>query len=161
MTDVADQTTVTCGCCGEPRPVADVSRLGQHPDIAVCGSCVHNMAGRLVARPAITPIFAVHDMAAARDFWTRAGLRVDEYSPEYAFVMHGDAELLHLDLRADLDPERNTGACYVHIADPVEWHRQWKNQGLPVGDVVVEPWGMVEFSVRDPSGNLIRMGRND
>lgn len=49
----------------------------------------------------------------------------------------------------------------MHIADPVEWHRRWKDQGLPVSDVVVEPWGMVEFSVKDPSGNLIRLGRND
>lgn len=160
MTEVSDETTVTCACCGRTRAPADVSRLSCRPEIAVCGGCVHDLAGRMIARPTITPIFPVHDMAAARDFWTRAGLRVDEYSSEYAFVMFGDAEVLHLDLRTDLDPERNAAACYVHIPDPVEWHRRWKDQGLPVSDVVVEPWGMVEFSVTDPSGNLIRMGRH-
>lgn len=160
MTDGPDQSTVTCGCCGTARASADVARLGGHPEIAVCGGCVHGMAGRLANRPSITPIFPVHDMGAARDFWTRAGLRVEEYSPEYAFVMFGDADVLHLDLREGLDPQRNTAACYIHIPDPHEWHRRWTEQGLPVSDVVAEPWGMVEFSVQDPSGNLIRMGRS-
>lgn len=161
MTDMSEQTTVTCGCCGVAKPAEDVARLSGHPEIAVCGGCVHGMAGRLANRPSITPIFPVHDMAAARNFWTRAGLRVEEYSAEYAFVMFGDAEVLHLDLRRGLDPEHNAAAVYIHIPDPHEWHRRWKEQGLPVSDVVVEPWGMIEFSVQDPSGNLIRMGRND
>lgn len=161
MTDVSDQTTVTCGCCGMAKPAEDVARLSGHPEIAVCGGCVHGMAGRLANRPSITPIFPVHDMAAAREFWTRAGLRVEEYSPEYAFVMVGEAEILHLDLRVGLDPELNAAAVYIHISDPYDRHARLTLQGLPVSDVVVEPWGMIEFSVRDPSGNLIRMGRND
>ena len=161
MNDVSNETTVTCACCGEPRQPADVSQLMCHPEIAVCGGCVHEMAGRMANRPSITPIFPVHDMAAVREFWTRAGLQVEEYSPEYAFVMFGDAEVLHLDLRAELDPESNAAAVYVHVPDPHDWHARLKAQGLPVSDVVVEPWGMIEFSVKDPSGNLIRMGRND
>lgn len=114
MTEVWDDTTtVTCGCCGLPQPTADVGRLSRHPEIAVCGSCVHGMTGRLANRPSITPIFPVHDMAAARDFWTRAGFRVDEYSPEYAFVVFGDSELAYLDLRAGLDrrPTRQPATC--------------------------------------------------
>ena len=160
MTDVCDETTVTCGCCGQPRDAAEVARLGGHPEIGVCGACVHRMAARLANRPSITPIFPVHDMAAARDFWTRTGLRVREYGPEYAVILYGEAEVLHLDLREGLDPERNAAACYVHVPDPHEWHRRWAAQGLPVGDVAVQPSGMVEFSVRDPSGNLVRLGRN-
>ncbi|MBC3189794.1 VOC family protein [Pseudonocardia sp. C8] len=158
MDGVPSGTTATCACCGEPQKASDVVRLGCRPDIAVCGGCVYDLAGRLVAGPTITPIFPVNDMAAAREFWTRAGLQVDEYGPEYAFVRYGTAELLHLDLRRDLEPERNAAACYVRVSDPREWQRRWKDRGLPVSDVVVQPWGMVEFSVKDPSGNLIRMG---
>jgi hypothetical protein len=69
------------------------------------------MAGRLSDRPSITPILPVHGMAAARDFWTRAGLRVDVDSPDHAFIMFGDSEPAHLDLHADLDPEHNATAC--------------------------------------------------
>ena len=92
-----------------------MARLSAHPEIAVCGGCVHGMAGRLANRPSITPIFPVHDMSAARDFWTRAGLRVDEYSPEYGFVMFGDAEVLHLDLRPGLDPERTAAGNLIRM----------------------------------------------
>ncbi len=160
MTELPAEAAATCACCGQDRAPEDVARLGSRPEIAICGGCAHGLAGRLTARPAITPIFPVHDMTAAREFWTRAGLEVEEYSAEYAFVLFNGAEVAHLDLRADLDPERNAAACYVHIADPAEWHRRWQEQGLPVSDVVVEPWGMVEFSVTGPSGNLIRLGRN-
>ena len=85
---------------------------------------------------------------------------MEEYSPEYAFVMVDGAEVAHLALRPDLDPERNAAACYVHVDDPVVWHQRWETQGLPVAAVRTEPWDMVEFSVRDPSGNLLRIGRN-
>lgn len=161
MTEVPAEAAVTCARCGQDRAREDVARFGSRPEIAICGGCAHSLAGRLTARPAITPIFPVHNMTAAREFWTRAGLEVEEYSSEYAFVLFNGAEVAHLDLHADLDPERNAAACYVHIADPVDWLRRWKEQGLPVSDVVVEPWGMIEFSVQDPSGNLIRLGRND
>lgn len=161
MTEMPGETsTVTCACCGEARPPGDVASLMCHPEIAICGGCVHNIAGNLTARPSLTPIFPVHDMAAARDFWTRAGLDLEDYSPEYVFVMFGGAEIAHLELRPDLDPERNMTGCFVHIPDPANWHRRWKEQGLPVTDIVVQPWGMTEFSVKDPSGNLVRLGRN-
>lgn len=161
MTETTTTASVTCSCCGQQRRPEDVARLHCNPEVAVCGSCAHDLAGQLANRPAITPIFPVHDMVAAKDFWSRAGLEVEEYSPEYAFVMFNGAEVAHLDLRADLDPERNAAACYVHVDDPVMWHQQWQAQGLPVSAVQTEPWGMVEFSVKDPSGNLLRIGRNE
>jgi catechol 2,3-dioxygenase-like lactoylglutathione lyase family enzyme len=160
MTELPAETAVTCACCGEARAPSDVASLMCHPEISICGGCVHSIAGDLAARPALTPIFPVHDMAAAREFWTRAGLELEEYSPEYVFVIFGGAEIAHLELRTDLDPERNMTGCFVHVADPVEWHRRWKEQGLPVTDVKMEPWGVTEFNVKDPSGNLVRIGRS-
>jgi len=153
------EETVTCACCGEQRREGDVARLLGRPDIAVCGACAHDLAGRLSRRPAITPIFPVHDMPAATRFWTRAGLQVEPYDAGYAFVLFNGSEIAHLALHADLDPERNAAACYVHVDDPVAWHDRWQEQGLPVSDVATQPWGMIEFSVRDPSGNLVRVGR--
>lgn len=75
------------------------------------------MAGRLVARPAITPIFA--------------GARHDRGT----------------------GPATKRGGLLRPHPCLVAWHQRWKEQGLPVSDVVVEPWGMVEFHVKDPSGN--------
>ena len=38
-------------------------------------------------------------------------------------------------------------------------HTRLEAAGLPVTPVRQEPWGMTEFSVRDPDGNLVRVGR--
>ncbi len=159
MTGPSTTDVVTCGCCGQDRAAGDVARLGCHPDIVVCGGCVRAMAGSLADRPSITTIFPVHDMAAARDFWTRAGLDVENYDAGYAFVLFDGAEIAHLDLVADLDTTCNAASCYVHVADPEAWHQRWAARGLPVTALRVEPWGMVEFSVTDPSGNRVRVGR--
>ncbi len=150
---------VTCACCGEQRREEDVGRLLGRPDVAVCGACAHDLAGRLARRPAITPIFPVHDMPAVTRFWTLAGLQVEAYDAGYALVMFNGSEIAHLALHADLDPARNGAACFVHVDDPAAWHDRWQAHGLPVSDVAVQPWGMLEFSVRDPSGNLVRVGR--
>lgn len=147
-----------CACCGEPRPERDLARMACRPEIAVCGGCVDRMAGRLHARPSVTPIFPVRDMAEARQFWTAAGLDVDGYDEGYAFVLAGGAEVAHLALQPDLLVERNSAACYVHVGDPEGWHQRWTAAGLPVSALQVQPWGMREFSLRDPSGNLIRVG---
>lgn len=160
MTDTADATTVTCGCCGEPRPAAAVARLSCRPDFAVCGGCADGLASQLHARPTVIPIFPVRDMEEAREFWTRAGVEVELYDAGYAFVLVGGTEVAHLRLKPGLDPERNAAACYIHAADPAGWHERWAAAGLPVTDLKVEPWGMREFSVQDPSGNLVRVGHN-
>jgi catechol 2,3-dioxygenase-like lactoylglutathione lyase family enzyme len=104
------------------------------------------------------PILPVRDLHEAAEFWGRAGLVVQEYDRGYAFVLAGDEELVHLDVHPSVDPVANLSACYVHVPDVAGWHDRLATAGLPVGPVRDEPWGMTEFSVRDPSGNLVRIG---
>ncbi|MGH4024605.1 MAG: bleomycin resistance protein [Pseudonocardiaceae bacterium] len=106
------------------------------------------------------PIFPVRDMREAREFWIRAGAEVEWYDESYAFVFVAGTEVAHLRHTPRLNPEHNAAACYIHVADPAAWHERWKAACLPVTDLKVEPWGMREFSVRDPSGNLVRVGHN-
>jgi len=105
------------------------------------------------------PILSVRDLREAGVFWTRAGLSVEEYDDGYAFVLADGAEVVHLALHPSVDPDTNLSACYLHVADVVGWHDRLADAGLPVTDVRDEPWGMSEFTVRDPSGNLVRVGR--
>jgi catechol 2,3-dioxygenase-like lactoylglutathione lyase family enzyme len=151
---------VVCSCCGQAREEASVVRLQCHEETAVCGDCVQWMSARVKARPTLTPIFPVRDMEEARQFWLRAGVEVELYDAGYAFVLFGGVEIAHLALHADLDSASNAAACYVHVDDAHAWHARWQETGLPVTAVQVQPWGMVEFQVRDPSGNLLRVGRN-
>ena len=104
------------------------------------------------------PILPVRDLEAAGAFWSRAGLEVQVYDAGYAFVLADGEELVHLAVEPALHPETNFSACYVHVRDVQGWHDRLGAAGLPVTPVRDEPWGMTEFSVRDPDRNLVRVG---
>jgi catechol 2,3-dioxygenase-like lactoylglutathione lyase family enzyme len=104
------------------------------------------------------PILPVRDLHEAGAFWSRAGLELREYDAGYAFVLADGDEIVHLAVEPAVDPATNLSACYVHVADVVGWHDRLADAGLPVTPVQDEPWGMTEFRVRDPSGNLVRVG---
>ena len=104
------------------------------------------------------PILPVRDLEEAGSFWSRAGLEVQVYDEGYAFVLESDEELVHLAVHPSVDAGTNLSACYVHVADVAGWRDRLADAGLPVSPVRDEPWGMTEFSVRDPSGNLVRVG---
>jgi len=125
----------------------------------VCPACIHWLATAAGAVHAI-PIFATADMDASRRFYEAAGFHVLAYDEGYSFVNRGGGEVLHLARSAELDPARNAAACYLNTREADEWHAAWAGAGLPVSDIADRPWGMHEFEVRDPSGNLLRVGRN-
>jgi catechol 2,3-dioxygenase-like lactoylglutathione lyase family enzyme len=104
------------------------------------------------------PILPVRDLQEAGSFWSRAGLEVQVYDAGYAFVLSDGHEHVHLALHPSVDPATNLSACYVHVADVDGWHDRLADAGLPVTPVRDEPWGMTEFRVHDPSGNLVRIG---
>ncbi|MEM7274868.1 MAG: VOC family protein [Actinomycetota bacterium] len=107
-------------------------------------------------------IFPVADMAAAVGFYRTLGFDVEQYDGGYACVRHRGEELLHLALAQELDPATNRAAGYLHVQDVDRWHDAW---AVVVDDRVTDPlgdrpWGMREFSIRDPAGNLLRIGQN-
>jgi len=105
------------------------------------------------------PILPVRDLREAGEFWTSAGLEIKKYDEGYAYVLADGHEFVHLAVRPSVDPGTNLAGCYIHVVEVQEWHDRLAAAGLPVGPVRDEPWGMTEFAVRDPSGNLVRIGR--
>ena len=117
---------------------------------------VDNPGTRIVMKT----IFPVADMAEAVGFYRSLGFTVEQFDDGYAWVNHQDGEILHL-ARADaLDPATNQAAAYVHVQDAADWHAAWSSASLPVTDVIDQPWGMREFTLTDPAGNLLRVGQN-
>jgi hypothetical protein len=149
-----------CACCGEPRAADQLTGLACHPETRICRSCIHWLAGAAGIGLISTPIFPTADMASSMAFYRAAGFVVDAYDDGYAFVIRDGDEVLHLAGVDDLDPERNQAACYLNTARADDWHAAWQAQGLPVGEIADQPFGMREFVVRDPSGNVLRVGRN-
>ncbi len=59
---------------------------------------------------------------------------------------------------ADRRIAENT-ACYLRVDDLDDLHRELAAAGLErVTALHAKPWGMREFEVWDPSGNLLRFG---
>ena len=106
------------------------------------------------------PILPVHDLGEAVAFWSRLPPQtVKEYGDGgYAFLLQGEAEVLHLALFPDLQVSANRSGCFVHLAEIDQRHAECVKAGLLVSPVRDEPWGMREFRLTDPSGNVVRLG---
>jgi catechol 2,3-dioxygenase-like lactoylglutathione lyase family enzyme len=112
--------------------------------------------GRIVAKV----VFPVADLGVAASFYERLGFAVERYDDAYAWVRHAGDELLHLAVVPDLDRAANHAAGYLHVASVDSWHAGWSAAGASPGPVVDTPWGMREFRICDPDGNLLRVGQN-
>jgi predicted enzyme related to lactoylglutathione lyase len=148
-----------CFCCGEDRDPSMITSLMCHDDIKVCRMCV----GWLNARAGgieVTPTLPVADMTAAVRFYEAAGFDVERYDDGFSFVHHHEQSVCNLDLTDGLDPATNHAGCYIITADVDAWHARFAAAGLTVTPVEDMPWGMHEFTLTDPSGNHLRIGRN-
>lgn len=73
--------------------------------------------------------------------------------------------MMHFFAYADLPPAENYGQCYWRVTDVDALHAECQAAGLPRAGVprldAVEnkPWGMREFAIVDPNGNLVRVGQ--
>ena len=105
-------------------------------------------------------ILPVGDLTEAMAFYEGLGFEVETYDSGYAWVRHGGGEILHLQVAPGLRPDANHASCYLHVQDADAWHAAWREFGVTVGQLTDRPWGMREFSLTDPSGNLIRIGHN-
>lgn len=111
-------------------------------------------------RPTVNPILPTSDIDASIDFYRELGFEVVSYDSGYAWVRSCSWEYLHLRRVDELDPAANEASAYVHVADPDAWRTAFVTAApsVAVGDVADMPWGMREFALTDPSGNLIRFG---
>ena len=99
-------------------------------------------------------------MAQAIRFYGTAGFDVEPYDDGFAFVELNDQSAFFLSFNAAAEPATNGAGCYIMIDDVDGWHSRLVAAGLAVTPIEDMPWGMHEFTLTDPSGNHIRIGRN-
>ena len=136
-----------------------VTSLRCHDEIKVCRICVGWLNHR-VGGIDVTPTLPVADMDDAVRFCEAAGFDVERYDGGFAFVHLNDQSVFDLDLAAGMTPETNHAGCYIISADVDGWHARLVTAGLQVTSVEDMPWGMHEFTLTDPSGNHLRIGKN-
>lgn len=79
--------------------------------------------------------------------------------PDYA-VMTKEGFSLHLWLCSDKYLCENS-SCYVYVDAVDVLYTQCNQKGIvhPNGHLKNQPWGLREFSVLDPDGNLLKFGQ--
>lgn len=150
---------MTCSCCGQDSDPTTLAALQHHPDIRVCRECISWLAQR-TGMLDVTPTLPVRAMPEAIGFYEAAGFDVRGYDDNYAFVQFADASVFDLDLHERTDPANNGAGCFMITDDPDRWHTRLSAAGLPVTPIADMPWGMREFTLTDPSGNHLRIGRS-
>ncbi len=93
-------------------------------------------------------------------FYQRLGFHLEaRYEGDYAILRRENCEI-HFFLKGDLDPTRSFFGCYWRVRDAEALYAEFAALQLPsLHPVEEKPWGMLEFALIDPHGNLIRVGQ--
>ena len=98
-------------------------------------------------------------------FFRRLGFegKIHSYG-DYAILTRGTVEL-HFFTHRELRPAESSAICYLRVSDveSLYWAfalAELPRSGIPRQDALEnKPWGMREFAIVDPDGNLIRIGQ--
>jgi len=115
------------------------------------------------------PILPSRDLDETRGFYEAIGFRPwfrgRGVNANYEILSLGHL-VVHFFLERGLDPAANDSGCYLRVTDVDLFHENCSVLGLPSAGIPRmnpprdEPWGMREFTVVDPSGNLLRIGHD-
>jgi uncharacterized glyoxalase superfamily protein PhnB len=137
--------------------------LGSRNDVRLCRDCVEWLAGKLGV--VSTPTLPVAHLAKAIVFYERAGFGVRVYKENdddpgagFGFVDYDGQSVFDLHVMP-VDRGTNGAGCYLVVDDPDAWHERMTKAGLPVTPIGDMPWGMREYTLTDPFGNNVRIGR--
>ena len=97
-------------------------------------------------------------------FYERLGFDGERPADTYAVLRRGTVEI-HFFTHDALVPTESSAGCYIRVSDVDAVYDAFASAGLPRTGIPrqdapeVKPWGMKEFAVVDPDGNLIRIGQ--
>lgn len=114
------------------------------------------------------PILPSRDLRETLTFYERLGFENRGAPPEewdYLIIGRGGIQL-HFVADPGVDPLRTAAGCFVFVDDADALHSEWAGVGVPSDEVtgsrlqkpVGTDYGMREFALVDPSGNLLRVG---
>jgi catechol 2,3-dioxygenase-like lactoylglutathione lyase family enzyme len=112
------------------------------------------------------PILPSKSVEAATAFYQLLGFEggPHPFNRDYAILRRGAIEL-HFFTQRDLVPTASAAGCYLRVADVAAYYREFSVAQLPPTGIPRmealedKPWGLREFAVVDPDGNLLRIGQ--
>jgi catechol 2,3-dioxygenase-like lactoylglutathione lyase family enzyme len=99
-------------------------------------------------------------------FYRRLGFdgKIPGAGDSYAILRRGTVEL-HFFTHKELRPAESSAGCYVRVSDVESIYQAFAEaklprKGIPRQDALEDKaWGMREFAIVDPDGNLLRIGQ--
>ena len=112
------------------------------------------------------PTLPCRSVSATTEFYRRLGFEggAHEFNREYAIFRRGAIEL-HFFTHRELAPADSSAGCYIRVRDVQGIYEACAANGLPAAGIPRmdrledKPWGLREFAVVDPDGNLLRIGQ--
>jgi aminoglycoside 6'-N-acetyltransferase I len=110
-----------------------------------------------------TPNLPSRDLVATSAFYARLGFR-ETFRDEGWLILERGSIQLEFFPRNDLDPRKNIASCCIRVSDAAALHEAFQSARLPTSGRGVpritspmdQPWGLTEFVVVDPDGNVLR-----
>jgi catechol 2,3-dioxygenase-like lactoylglutathione lyase family enzyme len=117
-------------------------------------------AARALIGGQVIPTLPARDIDETVAYYERLGFElVADYPGEqrYAIVRRDDAELHFYEF--PVDPKQNLSGCYLRIGNAPGLHDEWDAAGTEILQPLTETdYGLREFAVSDPNGNLLKVG---
>lgn len=112
------------------------------------------------------PTLPSRSVSATTEFYRRLGFEggPHKFNGEYAILRRGAIEL-HFFTHRNLVPAESSAGCYIRVSDVEAIYRDFLAFALPstgiprLEKLQDKPWGLREFAVVDPEGNLLRIGQ--
>ena len=112
------------------------------------------------------PILPSRSLVDTLAFYRRLGFdgEILGAGDSYAILERGTVEL-HFFTHTELRPAESSAGCYIRVLDANDIYQafalaQLPRTGIPRMDALEhKPWGMREFAIVDPDGNLLRIGQ--
>ena len=112
------------------------------------------------------PILPSRAVSETVEFYKRLGFEggPHESDPGYAILRRGAIEL-HFFTHRELVPTESSAGCYIRVLDVESIYKSFSSSQLPrcgiprMDALEAKPWGLREFAVVDPDGNLLRVGQ--
>jgi uncharacterized glyoxalase superfamily protein PhnB len=102
---------------------------------------------------AVAPRFVVRDLEQALAFYRQLGFQTT-YQDEAFAIVERDGVDLHLNYFSDA-PKGKYSVCWIAVTNIDTLYQQYLPTNAVQSPLEAKPWGLKEFFVRDPFGNLI------
>lgn len=112
------------------------------------------------------PILPSRSIGNTVEFYRHLGFEggAHEFDSGYAILSRGSVEL-HFFTHKELVPAESSAGCYIRVADVESFYSSCSSGQLPLAGIPRmtsledKTWGLREFAVVDPDGNLVRIGQ--